>query len=262
MALRDQPYLPLYVQDYMTDEKLAECSATANGVFIRIMCVMHKSEPYGKILLKQRDKQSTQQIENFAIKLAKHMPFHLNEIISSVKELTDEGVLIIEGDYLVQKRMVIDFELSEKRAKAGRRGVFAKAKPKANGQANSIANSEYENEYENKENNDEDFNDANPNTYTIPPSYTSGLRHNPPPFEDVHALFVRNGKTEAEARTFYNHFDGLGWMKGITPIINWTAFANNWIANPITTAKQQQPAAGVKSFAAQVIANKQQNGQS
>lgn len=83
-----------------------------------------------------------------------------------------------------------------------------------------------------------------------------------PSFEDVHALFVRNGKGEAEARVFYNHHEGLGWMKGITPIINWTAIANNWIANPISTAKQQQPAAGVKSFAAQVIANKQQNGQS
>lgn len=91
---------------------------------------------------------------------------------------------------------------------------------------------------------------------------TNNIPVKKPPFEDVHALFVRNGKTEAEARTFYNHFDGLGWMKGITPIINWTAIANNWIANPISTAKQQQPAAGVKSFAAQVIANKQQNGQS
>ena len=43
MALRDQPYLPLYVQDFLTDEKLAECSAMATGVYIRLMCIMHKS---------------------------------------------------------------------------------------------------------------------------------------------------------------------------------------------------------------------------
>ena len=26
MALRNQPYIPLYVQDYLTDEKLSMCS--------------------------------------------------------------------------------------------------------------------------------------------------------------------------------------------------------------------------------------------
>lgn len=32
MALRDQPYLPLYVQDFLTDEKLRECSYEAEFV--------------------------------------------------------------------------------------------------------------------------------------------------------------------------------------------------------------------------------------
>ena len=59
MALRDQPYLPLYVQDFLTDEKLIECSASATGVYIRVMCIMHKSDPYGMILLKQKDKQTS-----------------------------------------------------------------------------------------------------------------------------------------------------------------------------------------------------------
>ena len=44
MALRDQPYIPLYVQDFMTDEKLSECSAESTGVYIRVMCIMHKSQ--------------------------------------------------------------------------------------------------------------------------------------------------------------------------------------------------------------------------
>ena len=58
MALRNQPYFPLYVQDFMTDEKLNECSAKANGIYIRLMCIMHKSEEYGTILLKQKYKQN------------------------------------------------------------------------------------------------------------------------------------------------------------------------------------------------------------
>lgn len=58
-----------------------------------------------------------------------------------------------------------------------------------------------------------------------------------PTFQQVHEFFVRQGKTEADAQRFFNHYDGLGWMKGITPITNWAAFASTWIANPLPTNK-------------------------
>jgi len=61
MALRDQPYLPLYVQDYLTDEKLNECSPATQGVYIKLLCVLHKMEEYGTILLKQKRKQKVSQ---------------------------------------------------------------------------------------------------------------------------------------------------------------------------------------------------------
>lgn len=77
MALRDQPYLPLYIQDFLTDEKLAECSAESTGVYIRLMCLFHKSDTYGKILLKQKYKQSDKQILNFASQVAKNLPYDL-----------------------------------------------------------------------------------------------------------------------------------------------------------------------------------------
>lgn len=165
MALRDQPYIPLYVQDFETDEKLIYCSASATGVYIRIMCHMHKSERYGTILLKQNFKQTDKQYLNFAKQLAVILPYDLQTIESGLLELLNENVLIIDGDYLIQKRMVRDNEISVERAKAGSRGGkvtqsrnknskkknisdidFAKAKSKAN--------TEYENEYEyyNKDN--------------------------------------------------------------------------------------------------------------
>lgn len=137
MALRDQPYLPLYVQDFLTDEKLIECSASATGVYIRVMCIMHKSDPYGMILLKQKDKQSENICLNFAYKLARHLPYSIDEISAGIDELVNEGVLIIENNKLIQKRMVRDNEISDKRAMAGKIGgiktqKFAKAKVKAN----------------------------------------------------------------------------------------------------------------------------------
>lgn len=122
MALRDQPYIPLYVQDFMTDEKLIECSASATGVYIRLMCLMHKSEEYGTILLKQKYKQSNKQSLNFASQLAKSFPYNLSEIESAIDELLSEKVLEIIEDYLVQRRMVKDNEISIKRSISGSKG--------------------------------------------------------------------------------------------------------------------------------------------
>ena len=155
MALRSQPYIPLYVQDFMTDEKLSECSAESTGVYIRVMCIMHKSQEYGTVLLKQKDKQNPSKIKNFAVKLHRLMPYSVDVIERSLTELVDEEVLTIEGDVLMQRRMVRDGNISLIRANAGSKGgktaqgksfagSFAKAKSKAKEQANT----EYEYEYE------------------------------------------------------------------------------------------------------------------
>lgn len=160
MALRNQPYFPMYVQDFLSDEKLNECSAKSTGVYIRLMCIMHKSDEYGVILLKQKDKQTDNQIKNFAIKLVKQMPYIETIIEESLEELINEKVLILDEDKLIQKRMVRDNEISEKRALAGSKGGkitqknneenngFAKAKSKSKGKAKEVTNSEYEIEYE------------------------------------------------------------------------------------------------------------------
>jgi hypothetical protein len=152
MALRDQPYLPLYIQDFLTDEKLSECSAATTGVYIRLMCIMHKSDEYGTILLRQKDQQTDQPIVNFAIKLVRSLPYSEKIIFEALTELISEEVLILEGCKLIQKRMVRDNEVSEKRSHAGSKGGFATAKVTANHLSNppakAVANTENENEYE------------------------------------------------------------------------------------------------------------------
>lgn len=121
---------------------------------------MHKSENYGEILLKQKDKQTDQQIKNFAIKISKHTPYEVPEIEAAITELVREKVCFIEGDKLYQPRMVKDFQLSEARKKSGKKGVFAKAKkaakPKNLVKQNTKQKPEYEDEYEtDNENTDE-----------------------------------------------------------------------------------------------------------
>ena len=44
----------------MADEKLAMCSASANGVYIRLMCILHKSATYGMFVLKSDDTSQIQ----------------------------------------------------------------------------------------------------------------------------------------------------------------------------------------------------------
>lgn len=153
MARKDKPYMPLYVQDFLTDEKLMECSASATGVYIRIMCIMHKSETYGTILLKQKDKQTDKQTENFAKKLARHLPYDMPTILGGIEELVAEGCLYIEGDLLVQKRMFEDGELSETRSESGSLGgISTQQKAKnfalANVQAKHEASPDIDNDNE------------------------------------------------------------------------------------------------------------------
>ena len=123
MALREQPYLPLYVMDFLTDEKLTECSAESTGVYIRLMCIMHKMDDYGVIELKAKEKQHESSICNFACKLVRQMPYDTACIERSLTELIEEGVLTLDGDRLYQKRMVRDGELSKKRAESGSKRV-------------------------------------------------------------------------------------------------------------------------------------------
>jgi hypothetical protein len=126
MALRDQPYLPLYVQDYLSDEKLSCCSLSTQGVYIRILCVLHKSETYGGILFKQIPKQNFSSMQYFAWSLSKQTGIEYNNVVESIEELLLFKVLKIEEregvDFLFQKRMVKDFNTSEKRRTAGKKG--------------------------------------------------------------------------------------------------------------------------------------------
>ena len=149
MALTNQPYLPLYVDDWMNNNKLKMCSPAAHGIMISIMCVMHKEVEYGKILLKQKFKQSNEQIKNFALQVAKLSAFEMSEVEAPLLELLHEKVLEIQGEYLVCPRMVRDCEISLKRANAGRNGGnsnkdknFAYTKPEANNRTTTEAKPE------------------------------------------------------------------------------------------------------------------------
>ena len=157
MALRNQPYLPLYVKDFRSDDKLARCSAASHGVYILLLCILHSEREYGKILLRQKEHQNSSNIKNFADVFVRMMPFDADEIENALTELIDFDVIQIDGDTLYQKRMVRDGNISEIRASAGKKGSaitnskssFAATKPSSKRPAKKQQNTVIANEYEN-----------------------------------------------------------------------------------------------------------------
>jgi uncharacterized protein YdaU (DUF1376 family) len=150
MALRDQPYFPLYVQDYLTDEQLNICSWSTQGIYIKILCILHKQKEYGTILFKQNDKQNVSTCLDFASILIRLLPCQMDEMVKALEELIENGVLIIEGNKLYQKRMVKDGKISIARSTAGKIGGGNPNLFKQKSKQKSKQNPEYENEYENE----------------------------------------------------------------------------------------------------------------
>ena len=91
-------------------------------------------------------------ISNFACKLSKLLPFQIKILEDALAELVEEGCLFIEGDKLIQKRMVKDNTTSTSRSNAARKGGgnpnFVKTKLQTKLQTTSKQNTEYEIEYE------------------------------------------------------------------------------------------------------------------
>ena len=126
MALRDNPYIMLDVHDFMNDEKLRECSPASVGIYIRLLCVLHKSDTYGVLLYQQKDVQKAEicgyknpnKIQIFVTMLSRQLPETKEEIEAALIELSEEGVIKIYDNRLEQKRMIRDAEISEKRQQA------------------------------------------------------------------------------------------------------------------------------------------------
>lgn len=48
--------------------------------------------------------------------------------------------------------------------------------------------------------------------------------------EDVINFFIKEKKTERDAREFFHYYDSIGWVVGKNPVRNWRSLANRWIS--------------------------------
>ena len=250
MALRDQPYLPLYVKDFISDEKLRLCSPATVGVYIMLMCVLHRSETYGALSLKDvrynktDNKNITKKescydfvirtLSQFAIFLERQLPFKSEEIEAALKELYYFGVIKLDGETLYQPRMVRDGEKSDKKGIAGRIGMRSRWSNK-----NTCYN-KTDNKTDNKSDNKNITGTANANEYNIVDK--EGVKGEnkkaekfiPPTVEEV-AAYCNERNNAVDPELFVDHYEANGWVQGSSrkKIKDWKACVRTWEKNGI-----------------------------
>lgn len=268
-ALRKLPYIPLYVQDFTSDEKLTGCSASAVGVYIFLLCFLHKSETYGKLILRTKDlltdeetDEIKKQIESktksktkskiiaFAKRLQRNMPFELYEIATGLTELEEERVITVEGIELYQKRMVRDGEISEKRSSNGalggrpakekstqksKKGSKSESKKGSKSESELKTNTEIENEYEN--NIEEESKGVQGKRK---PTTSTQRRFTPPTLEEV-MEYCQERNNGIDAIQFFDFYEANGWVQGKDkPLKDWKAAVRTWERNGVVTTNSSR----------------------
>src|SRR5262245_22950675 len=110
------PWLKFFPGDWLADEKLRLCSLPARGLWIDLLCVMHKSEPRG-MLQQSSGKPFT------ADQIARIAGCTKAEADQLLRELIEAGVASKNGAGVVfSRRIVRDESLREARSKAGSKG--------------------------------------------------------------------------------------------------------------------------------------------
>ncbi|HEV3443731.1 MAG TPA: hypothetical protein VG099_03760 [Gemmataceae bacterium] len=109
------PFLQFFPSDWLSDECLSTCSLAARGLWIHMLCLMHKNVRRG--YLSQGDKALT------LAQLARTAGVTTEEAATLVQELETSGVTACnEHGIIYSRRMVRDEALRLVRSEAGRKG--------------------------------------------------------------------------------------------------------------------------------------------
>ena len=120
-------------QDYEGDDALRVCSLAAQGLWMRMLCAMHKGTPYGHLTVNGRP-ATVRQIAAIASAPEK-------EVAKLLAELAEAGVYSVDGDdVMFCRRMVRDKAAREKFSAYGKTGgnpaLKAEDNPTDNGGGN------------------------------------------------------------------------------------------------------------------------------
>ena len=96
-----RPWLKFFPADWLADLSLSSCSLEAQGAWIRLLCYMHQSEPYGELRIGGHPPDDAQ--------LGALLGLSANSVWDVIRELEGSGVLArTEDGAIVSRRMVRD----------------------------------------------------------------------------------------------------------------------------------------------------------
>ena len=132
MGRKRNPYLPLYTRDIMSSPRCRALSTTAAGVYLFLLCRLNEPPTPGAFRLSDWEQHPTwrrsltqqclanadkySRLQYFARYLSKNdLPWDRKEVLAGLQELYNLGIIVVEGDMLVQPRMFKDngFELPD-----------------------------------------------------------------------------------------------------------------------------------------------------
>ena len=113
MASRD-PWIKFYPDDWNGDIALASCSLAAQGLLVRLIAVMHRSDPYGYLLCNGSEPRPAD--------IARALGIAPNTYHACLRELLEKGVLKRDEIGIYYERMVLDQRKREQARKHGVKG--------------------------------------------------------------------------------------------------------------------------------------------
>jgi hypothetical protein len=119
------PWMKFAPDRWQRDEAVRMCGAAARGVWLELICIMHKAEPYGHLLV--RGKQPTDR------QLSVITGLTILEIAQGLTELEENEVFSRTAEGVIFSRgMVRDMELHEEMSRRGSKGAKSRYQ-KSNG---------------------------------------------------------------------------------------------------------------------------------
>ena len=125
MGRKRNPYLPLYTRDIMSSPRCRALSTTAAGVYLFLLCRLNEPPKPGAFRLSDWEQHPTwrrsltqqclanadkqARLQYFARYLSKNdLPWDRKEVLAGLQELYNLGIIVVDGDMLVQPRMYHD----------------------------------------------------------------------------------------------------------------------------------------------------------
>jgi len=111
------PWGKFWWKDWLTDPALSVCSLAAQGLWIRMLCIMSLSDPPGRLKL-----PPTRRAETEAKQVAGMCHADARQVRPLLDELETRGVFSRESGNIVSRRMIRDAELSDQGRSAAAKG--------------------------------------------------------------------------------------------------------------------------------------------